>query len=296
VADERGVATVEWTALVLCVALALGAALALGPKVDGRSFGGLLAHAITCAARGGCDDGDEELAAAYGTDDAELVRRFAPGLVYEAGTTTLPVDWRECRAHRCSDAPDDPDLDAHRAVRGDGRATAFTRVVRSGDEVFIQYWLYYPDSTTTTLNAAGAWRRARPVARALAPRVPSAGLLDRPYPGAHRDDWESYQVRISADGRALARASSHHGYQTCKGRRCADTWAAPTGWTRVSRGSHAGHLPPRRDLEERTTTAPALRLVPTERLDRRGYRPLDPGITPPWRKRVYRHPRSDSTS
>jgi hypothetical protein len=52
--SERGQATVEWTGLVLLVAVALGALAALVPRVDGRSLGGAVAHAITCSARGGC--------------------------------------------------------------------------------------------------------------------------------------------------------------------------------------------------------------------------------------------------
>ncbi len=81
------------------------------------------------------------MAAAYGAEDAELVRRLAPGIVYEPGTFTLPVDFRECRAHACSDARDDRDLDVHAALRGGARATVFTHVVRSDGETFVQFWL-----------------------------------------------------------------------------------------------------------------------------------------------------------
>jgi hypothetical protein len=308
VASERGQASVEWVAVVLLVALGLAALLAFGPRVDGRSYGGFLAHKIACAVRGGCDDGGEQLADAYGDDDAVLVRRYAPGLVYEPGTFTLPIDFRECRSHRCADAPDDPDLDVHRSARGGRQATVFTRVIHSNGETFIQYWLYYPDSTSTVLNAAGVWNKV-------------TGRKDK-YPGFHDDDWESYQVRIGRDGEVSVRASSHHGYQWCKQRRCANKWGSNTGWTRVSRGSHAGHIPlkahvegyrrvgripfveptlryepriPGVNLRERTSTPGGLKLVPLETLDTRSYRPRG-GITPPWRKKVYRDPRSNSTA
>jgi hypothetical protein len=294
---------------VLLVAVALGALAASVPVVDGRSTGAFLAHAFVCSVRGGCAQEDAALRAAYGERDAELVRRLAPGLVYEPGTRTLPVDWRECRSPRCSSAPDERDLDAHRA-RG-AEATAFTHVVRRDGETFVQYWLYYPDSTTTWGGAAGIWNRVR--------RFIGRGPR---YPGHHADDWESVQLRIDRRGVVWARASSHHGYQTCKQRRCRNRWARWHGWSRVSRGSHAGHLPlrprvvgapvradwslprlrvrdepqlPGRDLRERTTTGPGLRLVPLETIDRSSYRPLDPGITPPWRKRVWTDPTSDST-
>src|SRR4051794_28076981 len=108
--SESGQATVEWTAAVLVVALALGAAIAFLPVIDGRSFGSWLARQILCAFQGGCAVGeiDTALAGAYGARDAELVRRFAPNIVYEPGTHTLPIDFRRCRSHLCSDAPDDP--------------------------------------------------------------------------------------------------------------------------------------------------------------------------------------------
>jgi hypothetical protein len=139
--SERGQASTEWIAVILCVTLALaGAGAGLG-DVDGRSYGGWLAHSIVCAVKGDCAEEGDALAAAYGDSDADLVRRFAPSLVYEPGTYTLPVDFRGCRSHRCSDAPDDRDLDAHRSSRGGHPATAFTHVVRRDGEVFIQYWL-----------------------------------------------------------------------------------------------------------------------------------------------------------
>ena len=309
--SQRGQAAVEWVGLVLLVALALAGLAAVVPAGDGRSLGGAVAGGLVCAVRGGCGRegrlGDAALVAAYGERDAELVRRYAPSIAYEGGTYTLPVDWRQCRSHRCSDAPDRAGLDVHSSARGRLPATAFTHVVRRGGETFLQYWLYYPDSTTTWGGAARAWRA---VAR-------------RPYPGFHRDDWESVMVRVDASGRALARASSHHGYQYCKGGApgCAGAWGPWTGWTRVSRGSHAGHIPmtahrvgvrgghgphARRsvlrpavqgiDANERTTTAAALRLVPLESIDPRTYRSLRPGgPTPPWLKEVYRDPTSDST-
>jgi hypothetical protein len=298
--DERGQASIEWIGAVVLVTLVLGGAMAGVGDVDGRSYGGWLAHTIVCSVRGGCAEERGALAAAYGDRDAELVRRFAPSLVYEPGTYTLPVDFRDCRSHLCSDAPDDRDLDAHRTTRGGHPATAFTHVVHRDGETFIQYWLYYPDSTSTVAGAAAAWRLARRLGR---PRPPE-------YPGYHPDDWESVQVRIGRDGRVQTRASSHHGYQWCKQHRCKDTWGPWTGWSRVSRGSHAGHVPTRSDplstrvrpalpgvdTRERTTTGAGLRLVPIESVDTDAYRPLDPGITPPWRKKVYTDPLSDSTS
>jgi hypothetical protein len=308
---ERGQATVEWTGLVLLVALVLGAILAVVPIVDGRAFGSYLAHSILCSVRGGCSDGHGALARAYGEDDAELLRRFAPNVVYEPGETSLPVDFRRCRSPGCSQAPDDRDLDAGRSEAG-VPAAAFTHVLRRGGETFLQYWFYYPDSDTGLGPSHAIWDNS------------PLGLLGR-YPGFHRDDWEGYFVRVDSGGAAYVRASSHRGYQGCKERVCRNRWAAWTGWTRVSRGSHAGHIPlrsqwrvslslrrgvpavrarkeyrplyPGLDLHERITGAASLELIPLETLspDVLSESRFD-GIEPPWRKEVYSDPLSNSTS
>jgi hypothetical protein len=308
---ERGQATVEWTGLVLLVALVLGAAVAVVPAVDGRSLGSYLAHSVVCAVRGGCSDGRAWLARAYSPDDAALLERYAPNIVYEPGTGSLPVDFRRCRSPDCANAPDDQNLDATRSDTG-VPAAAFTHVLRRGGETFLQYWFYYPYSDTVLGPSHQVWSNS------------PLGLFGR-YPGYHRDDWEGYFVRVDARGEAFVRASSHNGFQGCKERTCRNQWTAWTGWTRVSKGSHAGHIPlrvermfdlsfdgngpsirevdryqplyPGRDLHERTTGAASLQLIPLETL------PLDvlsgsrfDGIDPPWRKEVYRDPLSNSTS
>lgn len=295
---ERGQATVEWIGLVLLAALVLGALAAFVPHVDGRSYGGFLTHRIVCAVKGGCDDGDAALARAYGADDAALVRRLAPGLVYEPGERQLPVDWRDCRNPACAEAADDRDLDAHRTRTGE-RATVFTRLIRKAGSTYVQYWLYYPDSNSTWMASDDVWE-----ASWLLPRVRKALAGTSAYPGFHADDWESLQLRIDPDGSTWARATAHGGYETCKDL-CDREWMPATGWTRVSRGSHAGHIPatpgggrpryPGVDARERTSTAEGLRLIPLERVDQGAYRRLDPGISPPWRKEVYDRPGSDGS-
>ena len=308
---ESGQATVEWVAVVLVVALVLGGALALGPRIDGRSFGGFLAHRLVCAVRlGACRDGHAELAAAYGARDGALVREHAPNVVYEPGERQLPVDFRRCRSRRCSDATLDRDADVHRSDSGE-RATVFTRVVRRGGRTYIQYWLYYPDSNTTWMGADVAWEHS-----VLLPAVRRLVAGDGHWPGWHRDDWEGYQVRLDPDGSVWSRATAHGHYQGCKHKFCRDEWTGSTGWTRVSRGSHAGHVPmdvywrprgrgpeqrrqwpryPGRDMRERSSTGEGLRLVPLEPLSKKEYRPLVKKVKPPWRKRVYERPEDDSS-
>jgi hypothetical protein len=319
---ERGQATVELTALVLLVALVLAAVVAASPRFDGRSFGGFLAFHVTCAVKRDCGDrGDLLLADAYGPRDAALVRELAPNLVYEGGERQLPVDWRACRRPACAEAPDERGLDAHRTDQA-GRATAFTRLVERSGRVYLQYWLYYPDSKSVWAASDLLWERAWQSAR-------GAGLTGKApaYPGTHPDDWEAYAIRLDADGRAWVRASSHGVWQACKELRCQGRWTRRTGWVRVSRGSHAGHIPmrhvldgprplgprhvlrlgrphprlravpllPGHDLDERTTTGEGLRLIPLETLDRGAYRPLDESVLPPWEKDAYRDPEADAS-
>ena len=102
-------------------------------------------------------------------------------------------------------------------------------------------------------------------------------------------------MRIDSDGKTWVRASAHDHYKGCKHPWCKNRWTGRTGWTRVSRGSHAGHIPAGGNRRERTSTADGLRLVPLERLPGRRYRPLDRGIKPPWQKEVWRNPASNGT-
>jgi hypothetical protein len=285
---ERGQATVEWIGMLLLVSMALAAAVAFVPAVDGRPLGAAIARALVCAVKGDCRDEGVALRKVYGERDAALVRAHAPNLVYERGTLTLPVDYRRCRSHRCSDAPDDRVLDVHRSARGGVQATAFTHVVRRGGKTYIQYWLYYPDSPSTFAHSHGIIKHF----------YEPLGIKD---PAFHPDDWEGYQVRIERDGSESVRATKHGGYTSCKGHiwhnKC-ERWGAPNGWTRVSRGSHAGHIPdrtPGTGLHERSTTAPGIRLIPLETLDHDTYRPLPGGIKPPWTKEVYGNPSADSS-
>jgi hypothetical protein len=312
---ERGQASVEFVALVFLSCLAFGALLALKGGFDGRDVGGFLARHFVCAVSRRCDRHERRLVAAYGERDAAAVRALAPNLVYEPGERELPVDWRECRRVACSVAPDDPALDAHvpdqpgppRAGRwpaGRPRATAFTHVLRRDGRLYIQYWLYYADSSTTLAGSDRLWVLS--------------GLPFR-YPGFHEDDWEGAFVRVDPDGSTWLRASSHGHFQSCKWGFCRGEWARHTGWVRVSRGSHSGHIPfdrelrwrtpavpqggprylplpdrprliplwPGHGLHERSTTGEGIRLVPLELLDPRRYRARDRHVLPPWDKDAY---------
>lgn len=293
---ERGAATVEWTGLVLVVA----AVLATAGAVAGTLTAPWLARAIRCAVLAGCRGEDRALAAVYGDDVAGQVRAWAPGFVYEPGTLTLPVDFRRCRAHRCADAPDAAGQDVWRSATGQSRATVFTHVVdrrAQGGALYVQYWLYYPDSTYQGTAYA--------VSRAKVVRDTPVGALAGKVAGHHEDDWESYQIKLMPDGRVFARASAHNGYAGRKRwpnlnelpdtpRRRTGAWTPDTGWTRVSRGSHAGHIPDGPRDDERRTEANGVALVPIERLSG-GDLATSFAIVPPWRKPVYDDPERTDT-
>jgi hypothetical protein len=321
---ERGQAAVEFVALVLVACLVLGALVAFAPAADGRAVGGFLVHRLSCAVSGRCDSAERELVRAYGQRDAALVRALAPNLVFEGGERQLPVDWRHCRRAHCASAPDHGGLDAHLTDRGH-RATAFTRVIRRNGRLYVAYWLYYPDSNSAVAGSDRVWERSW-----LLPRLRRLVDGSPDYPGYHRDDWEGAFVRVDPDGTTWLRASAHGRYRGCKWRSCAGAWTRGAGWVRVSRGSHSGHVPfrtdrlppeardprrprylprpgwetgrvrrvpaiPGRDLHERSATGEGLRLIPLETHDHDRYRPLDPGIAPPWRKPAYRDPESDES-
>ena len=212
------------------------------------------------------------------------MRELAPDLVYEPGEPSIPVDYRECRRRGVREGAERPrpGRPPHRGRRpGDGVHPRGHR----GGRTYIQYWLYYPDSNSTALASDKLWNAAG--LRAL-----------RRYPGFHEDDWESFQVRIDRDGKVWARASAHDHYQGCKHPRCTNRWTRRTGWTRVSRGSHAGPHPAsgsrrkcRGHLRERTSTRGRPAAGPAGEAAGRGrYRPLDKGIKPPWRKGVWKEP------
>ena len=279
---ERGQASPEWLGLVLLVALALAGAAAGGLPVPGAGLARAVAARIVCAA-GFADRCGERgaLALAYGPELAALVAEHAPSLDYEEGMRAVPVDFRSCRADACAEGAETGPV--RESLTGEP-VTAFVHVIDCRDDtaaqrqgydclgartgrVYVQYWLYYPGSAT---------------ARAV--------LGDRGY---HRDDWESFQVRIASGQVVVARASSHNGYNGSSGDWLSDSglvekpgWAESSGRYFISGGSHAGRIGGGRVV--RRTGAAAIRLVPIESLTGLGRFAF--AVSPPWAKRVYRDP------
>ena len=285
---QDGQSTVEWIGLVLLVSLMVLASLvAMGGHLPGTDLAQAIAKRITCAAGLGEDClelTDSELVAEYGPELAAAVRRWVPTLSYERGMKALPVDFRTCRADSCSMGRDEGWV--RQAEEGEA-VTLFVHVVDcrgqpaesgadcSGDRagrLYVQYWAYYPSSHS--------WRA-----------LPGDA-------GFHKDDWESFQVRVGPEGRA-ARASSHHGYNYDGG---ISSWLSDTGIAKrsawgpdggtyfISGGSHAGRAFDPGAPRHRWTPPNGVRLIPVESIARSEWADDEFAVTPPWLKRVYRDP------
>lgn len=290
--SERGQGTVEYVGAVLLLALALaGTVTAVAAWTPGTALARTVVAKLLCAVRLDGDCGEEasgsHLALAYGHELAAEVAGHVPVIGFEDGEfASLPVDFRRCRHRGCADTSEPGAVE--RSFAGE-RPTAFVRVIdcrdpgedagadcggSAGGRLYLQYWLYFPDSATRPFGERGY----------------------------HADDWESYQVRVGSDGAVHARASSHRGYNgggTGPQNALSDLglagtrWGEATGYLRIARGSHAGSLRP--DIDDPWRVEPAsLRLVPLEPaiddLDSHQF-----AVTPPWRKAVWRNPESPDT-
>jgi hypothetical protein len=161
---------------------------------------------------------------------------------------------------------------------------------RAAGNLYIQYWTYYADSATLR-------------------GVPLIGAA-----GYHLDDWEGVQVRIGPDGRVEERASAHRGYDhrtgivnagseagiapledaaEAVGARARGGWGPETRLLFVAGGSHAGSAAGILHVD-RLVRGRRVHLVPLEPIVPAvaGYRFA---ISPPWRKRVWRHPEATGT-
>jgi hypothetical protein len=308
--SERGQASPEWLGLVCVVAVALGALLSLaGALPVGAVLARTIGSKIICAAdlSDSCRS-EPELVAAFGEELAAELRDHAPSVFYERGSRALPVDYRRCRVAACADVAGDGGVSrssegvpaaafVHVVDCRDGTAAPFAglnspadcRGNRSGN-LYLQYWFYYPESATLR-------------------GVPVAGPK-----GYHRDDWESYQVRIGGGGGASARASSHHGYNYAggvrnwgsdlgsgplrgatelAGLRSAGGWGPETGDLFVSGGSHAGNVNSSHCC--RVTPHGGLELIPLDPAAAAEQGHPSFAISPPWDKDVWIDPESEGT-
>jgi hypothetical protein len=293
--EESGQSTVEWVGLVLLVSLVVaGFGAIVGIGLPGAALAHAVVDKLVCAVEGGdrCGGVPSELAIEYGTEIAEAIQDHVPDLLYEESMRELPVDYRDCREDSCAAAARTSGP-VSRTLTG-LPATAFVHVVDCRPEsvarteaegldcsaerhgqVYIQYWLYFPDSQTKPFGNAGY----------------------------HRDDWESFQVRFGEPA-TLARASSHRSYNYDGG---IDNWLSDAGidkkrgWGRhlstyhLSAGSHAGHVDGDRNGPMHTAGS-RLTLVPIEPIAATGLDDDLFAVTPPWLKNVWRDPEHEGTN
>ena len=274
--------------MLLVTVLLLALAALAGDRLPGGALARTVVGALLCAVdEGRCDrvvPPGSATEALYGAEIAALLDRHAPAVFFEGGEfVTLPVDFRRCRERLCADTIRPG---AVHATQTGLPPVAFTHVVDCRDaaaaagagydcagaagRIYLQYWLYYPESLTHGLGRLG---------------------------GFHRDDWESFQVRIGPGGSAAARASSHHGYNGSSGGIASigsDTglaprpaWEAWTGALHVAAGSHAGTTMPGLG-DSRMIHRGDLVLVPAEPVATASGARF--AVTPPWRKEVWRRP------
>ena len=236
---EAGQATVEWTALVLAIALALGALGYVAARGASWRFGSEIFDAIVCAAGDGCPNALED---AYGEGLAEAVRRYAPSIAYERRSAQLPVDFRRCREPSCSNGSDRP----------------------AGI-----------DESETGLPGDRVHPRDGPARKRGAALSPVLALLSRGFTaGIGRSSGRSQiggPAITATTGRAFrsdppgGAGGARDGTRRLPRRGRFRGWDGWNGWYRVSGGSHAGQLLPGA-AAERTTSAERLWLVPLETL------------------------------
>lgn len=299
-ARESGQATLDYVGLVLLVALIFGALLTLaGPALPGGELARAIASRLLCAvgSSGRCSEAASGFSvsateSAYGPEIAAMLAESAPDIFFENDDfASLPVDFRECRLRACADTIRPGPV---HATQTGLPPVAFTHVVdcRAGStdglssrgydcsgeragRIYLQYWLYYPDSLTHGLGRIG---------------------------GFHDDDWESLQIRIDPGEATTARASSHHGYNGTSGgigSIGSDTgWSPKPGWDtslntlHVAAGSHAGTTQVALG-DSRAIHREDLVLIPAEPIASSASE--DFAIPPPWEKPVWLDPEAMGT-
>ncbi len=326
---QAGQGTVEWVALLAVIALlVLGVTAGVRSWLPGVRLAESIAMRILCAAgmsstcaRSG------DLVAAYGPELAAEVERNAPEIVYEKGMGALPVDFRSCRNQRCGSGPESGPV--WQSDTGEP-SVAFVHVIdcrtelartesaidgydceggRAGN-LYLQYWTYYAKSSFWGhVVHHDDWEGVQV-------RIGPGGVESRAtshhgynYRGGplswpsdlgvvHRSAWGSATGRLYVSGGSHAgHVYEHRRFSLRRVGRAGgdlgvDAYALASG--RPARAKLPRHLtaaPPR----PRWTPASRLTLIPIETLDDRALAAHFDGITPPWRKEVYRDPESEET-
>jgi hypothetical protein len=256
---RRGQSTAEYVALAGAV-LAIGAVLGIATQADASWIAERVKEALLGERPQRRDDRWALSSERYGP----LFRRYQPVLVLERDRWnedfSVPVDPAVCRERWC-------------AAYGIGDPVVFAHLTRKPGVTYLQYWFYYPDSQTS--------------------HAPIERLR-----GYHRDDWEGMIVRIPDGGEATARVTAHHGLAGS-----GPWWAEDPGWRPIGErpevyrasGSHANGFKPHGidaplDLwNGELTRIDRFRVIPADTAASQRLR-YATGITPPWRKALWRNP------
>ena len=286
---------------------------AAGAASTARSFGGFLARHVVCAVerplrsrRGAAGRGLRRARRGRGprARPEPRLRARASGSSRSTGASAAESSARRRRTIPRST----PTLDRRTALRAtavharsSGAAAASTSSTGSTT----------PTRTPTLAGSDRLWERSG------CSRGCAADRGSRTIPASTATTGRARSSALDPDGsdlgpRQLARPLP--GLQVA--RLPATAGCARTGWVRVSRGSHSGHVPFRSEPRWRgpeaapgaairaqagpaapraaaaraatstsaSTTGEGLRLVPLETLDHGRYPPLDPGVKPPWRQ------------
>ena len=186
---ERGQATIEWVGLVLLASLALGALAAAVPR--GRRPLVRRLPVPPDRVRGqavGLCDGPAPSRARTGARTPRCCAATRPGIVYEPGERSLPVDFRACRSARL------------RATRPTTATSTPTAPTPAAAPPCSRAWSAATAAPTSSTGSTTPTRTRPSRARTS---CGSTARCERvaTYPGYHDDDWEGYQVRIDRDGR-----------------------------------------------------------------------------------------------
>ena len=266
-----------------------------GIGAEGARIGKAVTGKLVCAVRGhgACGMPTDALAEAYGSrgrgaDRGQCARGALRGRRLRlAARRPAPLPRAAMRRH---ERPRRASIDRSRAssrrrwsasstaARAASRPRARTAPAPRAGNVYLQYWLYYPDSATRAYHRAGFHTRRLGELPGADPRG-RRGRCARQLP-------QLLQLRPRARQPLRRRQRRDpRGLVSIDLREAA--WGPANGFVWVSDGSHAGRAAGG-DGYFRSVPKGGLRLIPIEpNLDRLGRLGFTDGIAPPWRKPVY---------
>ena len=252
------------------------------------------------------DCGPPGLDDVYGSELAELVREYAPGLIYETGMSALPVDFRQCRITSCSGG--EGPGERRRSQEGK-RVSAFVHVVDCREDERAAGWrgllgrprrqplppvlLLLPGerNASRASSAASAITMTTGSPSGCGSGPTATPTFARPPTTATTTSW-GWTTGARTRGSALCATSRRRSALRAEG-----GWGPDTGWLFVSGGSHAGNA--KGDLRRigSWTTPSNVNLIPLEPIAAADeHAEFEFAVDPPWRKDVWWNPEAEGTN